>query len=403
MLELSLIMWALSLLSSLVLLYLAFEVACGLRPLKQIALSSGPASKSVILVPAHDEEDGIFDTVASLRANRSAGCSILVVADNCSDRTAARAREAGADVIERHDPERRGKGYALSFGREYLRQDPPAVVVVVDADCRLTPGSEQRLAARVLDAGAPVQAINLVFAGANASPLVQISNFAMLVKNVVRARGLQRVGGGVLLFGTGMAFPWSVFADAPLATADVVEDMQLGLSLARAGVRVQLEEGARVSSEAAAVSESAGQRRRWEHGFLRAATTNAAPLILEGLKQRSMHRFALGMHLLVPPLALLFLVTGAVFTGLCVAAATTNLLGPAILTGVSLAAASFMLLIAWAVSGRQVLSARALLAIPFYACWKIPIYIGFFISRQTGWNRTKRRDASAPAANDTRS
>lgn len=400
--ELSLIVWALSLVVSLVLLYLAFEIALGLRPLEERVFPLVTA-RSVILVPAHDEEVGIFETVALLRAEGSTSCRILVVADNCSDRTAARARAAGAEVIERQDPDRRGKGYALAFGREHLRRDPPSAVIVVDADCRLAPGSEQRLAARVVATGEPAQATNLVFAEASASPLVQISNFAMLIKNLVRTRGLERLGGGTLLYGTGMAFPWPVFADAPLATSHVVEDIQLGIALARRGVRVQFEESARVSSEAAAVSDSAGQRRRWEHGFLRTATRNAGPLLLEGLRQRSRHRFALGIHLLVPPLALLYLVAGILFAGLSWAAVSTGESGPALLTGASLAAASLMLLLAWALHGREVLSARALLAIPFYACWKIPIYIGFFIARQTGWNRTRRRGPAGPAANETRS
>ena len=68
-----------------------------------------------VVVPAHDEEAGIERTVRSLLALDwpAHRYRVLVVADNCSDRTAERARAAGAEVLVRDDPTRRGKGYAL--------------------------------------------------------------------------------------------------------------------------------------------------------------------------------------------------------------------------------------------------------------------------------------------------
>ena len=73
------------------------------------------------------------------------GDRLLVVADNCTDHTAAVARAAGAEVLERRDAERRGKGYALAAGVDTLRAGPPDVVVIVDADCRPAAGAIDRL------------------------------------------------------------------------------------------------------------------------------------------------------------------------------------------------------------------------------------------------------------------
>src|SRR6185369_9762676 len=70
--------------------------------------------KLAVLMPAHDEELGIAGTVRALSAELAPGDRLLVVADNCSDRTAELARAAGAEVVERRDAERRGKGHALS-------------------------------------------------------------------------------------------------------------------------------------------------------------------------------------------------------------------------------------------------------------------------------------------------
>src|SRR4051812_33412110 len=88
-----------------------------------------------IIVPAHNESAGIAETVRSLLAidYPTALFDVLVVADNCEDDTANRARGAGAQVLERQDTTARGKGYALHYAFERL---PAAVdaVVVVDAD-----------------------------------------------------------------------------------------------------------------------------------------------------------------------------------------------------------------------------------------------------------------------------
>src|SRR5258708_38764066 len=59
-----------------------------------------------VIVPAHDEELGIAATVESLLAVDYPAelRRVLVVADNCGDATAARARDAGAVGLARTDP-----------------------------------------------------------------------------------------------------------------------------------------------------------------------------------------------------------------------------------------------------------------------------------------------------------
>src|SRR5690606_23836952 len=198
-----------------------------LWPSRRAQAAAPGVAQVAILIPAHDEAAGIAATLAALSNGIPPGTRVLVVADNCSDETARLAREAGAESIERHDPEARGKGYALAFGRDHLARAEgavPGVVLVLDADCRLLPGSVTALADAASRYGVPVQAINLIEADLSAPPMVQISSFAMLVKNLYRSRGMQRLGGAALLTGTGMAFPWKLFAGADLATGSIVED-----------------------------------------------------------------------------------------------------------------------------------------------------------------------------------
>ena len=135
------------------------EILAARRALKRIVDAPPLAWPRVaVLVPAHNESVGIIPTLADAQSQLRSGDRLLVVADNCSDDTAEVARAGGAAVLEREDPERRGKGYALSAGVAHLSADPPDIVVIVDADCRLSPNAIPRLAARCAQSRRPTQA-----------------------------------------------------------------------------------------------------------------------------------------------------------------------------------------------------------------------------------------------------
>lgn len=384
------VQWALCLPVALLLSYFSLEVILGLRPLREDAAAARDL-RFVVLIPAHDESTTIADTVANVR-NGAPAAAVLVVADNCSDDTATIARGAGADVVERFDAKQRGKGYALAFGRDHLSADPPDAVLVLDADCRIQPGGAAILSSRACASGSPVQAANLVVGGEGAGPQVAISNFAMMVKNLFRARGMFRIGGSALLFGTGMAFPWPVFARLPLATGDATEDIRIGLHLVRGGGKVILADDVRVTSPPPSLAASQGQRKRWEHGFLRTMASQALPMAFSGLLRGSRRLTAIGLHMTVPPLALLVFFSSAILVlSACLAAFTGNWF-PLLVLAAALILATLSIVAAWSAGGKEVLSRRQLLHIPRYVIWKLPIYLAFFRRRQTNWNRTSRED-----------
>lgn len=384
----ALVVWLCVIPPSLALIYLSAEVFAGLRPLGPLP-GRGPDAQLAIIIPAHNEAWLIAETVAAARQRAHPATRLVVIADNCSDGTADLARAAGAVVVEREDPTRRGKGFALACAREYLSAEPPDAVFVLDADCRIAKGSLQAMANGAVSLGEPLQSANLLSAREDTPSLVLVSNFAMLIKNLVRARGLYRLAGGITLFGTGMMFPWSVFRQLDLATSEAVEDLGLALSLALHGTRVHFDEHLVVTSAAAELADSLGQRRRWEQGFMAHAARAALPLLSQGAGRRSRHLLALGAHMLVPPLALLCLVGAAALVPALAAALYGNP-WPAVLLLGSFALASVAIGAAWTLYGRTALPWRALLQAPFYVLWKIPLYVGLVSSRKREWNRTRR-------------
>ncbi|SNS73327.1 Glycosyltransferase, catalytic subunit of cellulose synthase and poly-beta-1,6-N-acetylglucosamine synthase [Noviherbaspirillum humi] len=345
-----------------------------------------------VLVPAHDEAASLGDTLDRLKAQLKAGDRLLVVADNCSDDTAGIAWRAGAEITERHDELRRGKGYALDHGVRILASDPRPVVIIVDADCTLESGAIDILAREAVASGRPVQGLYLMHAPDRERLSSRIAEFAWLVKNHVRPLGMRHAGLPCQLMGTGMAFPWSVISAAPLATGHLVEDMKLGLDLASRGTAPLFCPAARVHSEFPTSARGAeAQRSRWEHGHMGMIFGALPGALRRAVTTGNVELLMMALDLMVPPLALL-----------CLACAALSLLGlgASLLSGAWLpffAALAVMLLLgsalmlAWICFGRGIVSARDILFGMGYIAGKLPLYVRFFLRRQVEWIRTERR------------
>ncbi len=92
---------------------------------KKVFKKSEEKKRICVIIPAHNEEDVIGNTVRRLfeRQNYPAELfDVYVVAHNCTDRTAELAREAGARVLVLDDPDpaRHIVSYALKFGYEQI-------------------------------------------------------------------------------------------------------------------------------------------------------------------------------------------------------------------------------------------------------------------------------------------
>jgi len=354
-------------------------------------LPPGVRPRLAVLIPAHNESSGVTPTLKAVRSQLLDGDRCVVVADNCSDDTASVAAAAGAEVLERHDIDRRGKGYALDFGLRFLDADPPDVLVVVDADCLLTDGCLDRIGRLSLATRRPVQAVYLMTAPAPAKRSTQIAEFAFRVKNLARPMGFLRLGLPSQLMGTGMAFPWPVLRSIDLATGHIVEDLKMGLDLAAAGHPPLFCPDALVTSQFP-VNEAGtkSQRKRWEHGHLSMIVGTAPGLLWHSLRTRDVASFALGLDLLVPPLALLVMAS-TLFAMLCLAfLAVGGSAWPLLVSLIGLGGLFVAVALAWLRYGRDVLPLATLALAPLYALKKIPLYLRFVVSRQAEWVRSKR-------------
>ncbi len=223
-----------------------------------------PTHTFAVVIPAHDEELGLPATVRSVLASDYPAnrLRVLVVADNCADRTADVARRLGIECLERHDLANRGKGYALALAIPHALAGGADAVVILDADCELGRDTLRQMDAALAAGAQAVQAAR-VPRNPDAGPAAVVSAVGSAIENAVSA-GRCRLGGSAPLRGSGMAFARAVLEKHPWSSYGLTEDAEYGAELARAGVRVRFLPDAVVRGEVPAeVSALARQRKRW--------------------------------------------------------------------------------------------------------------------------------------------
>jgi cellulose synthase/poly-beta-1,6-N-acetylglucosamine synthase-like glycosyltransferase len=357
------------------------------------ALPDAPSHRTAVLIPAHNEGVGLLPTIHDAQAQLGPKDRMVVVADNCTDDTAEIARAAGAEVLVRIDPKRRGKGYALQFGVSHLSRDPPEIVVVMDADCRLADDALRRLSQSAMTSGRPAQALYLMLAPENAPHEKGLNVFAWRVKNWLRPLGLKFLGLPTQLFGTGMAFPFGLVDGRDLGNSRLAEDTALGLALASLGYPPLFVSDARIHSHfPASKTGSEQQRHRWEKGHLDNIVDLVPRAIARSLGTGNFPLAALAIDMAVPPLALLVLLIA--FSEILGGVAFLFGAPSAVLVIPTLSALLLVLgiAVAWAAVGRDVLPLRSLLLLPLHVVEKIGFYLRIASGKATSaWIRTDRK------------
>jgi cellulose synthase/poly-beta-1,6-N-acetylglucosamine synthase-like glycosyltransferase len=360
-----------------ILLFCIEVVAAVVMPQREFKLSGrgGLRPRIAALVPAHNESGALLHTIEDIKKQLRAGDRLLVVADNCTDDTAAIARAAGAEVAERHDPAKIGKGYALDWGLRHLAADPPGVVVVIDADCRLADDTLDRLTTACATTHQPVQALNLMVAPDKSTLDYRAAMFAFRIKNWVRPLGLGALGLPCQLMGTGMAFPWDVIRSINLATELEVEDLKLGLDLTRAGHPPLFCPLASVESHfPSSIRGAKSQRKRWEQGHIGIIGTAIPRLIYHGFARGDVRLLALALDAAAPPLTVL----GMLATLMLVLSISGVLLGLSAaalaVSAISLSMFVFAVFLCWLKFGRDILPPTAFPSVLFYVAGKMPLY-----------------------------
>jgi len=190
-----------------------------------------------------------------------------------------------------------------------------------------------------------------------------------------------------------MAFPWQILRKAELATGHIVEDLKLGLELARAGHAPLFCPSATITSEfPPTMADAESQRERWEGGHLSMVAKVAVPLVVKAITHGNRELLVLALDMAVPPLTFLALSAAGAFMLACVAFIGGLSTVPLVIAGATVGALFLAILVCWLNFGRDLLPVGALAALGPFIVRKIHLYRGIFAGERTlQWTRTHRR------------
>jgi len=389
----NLILLVLALPATAVSLYLLILTLLSHAP--PVALRSSRRLRFDVIVPAHNEAAVIDGVVASLRKLDwpADGFRVLVIADNCTDSTAVLARAAGAEVLERHDTERRGKGYALAFAFQASQAHGWAyAVVVVDADTEVSPNLLEAFASRIENGAAVIQAHYRVL-NSQASWRTRLMAIAMASFHRVRSRARERLRLSCGIRGNGWCITHRLLRQAPYRAFSLTEDIEYGIDLGLAGYRVRYADEANVAAMMVSGEQAARtQRQRWEGGRLQLIRSRTPALLRAARGPDGGVCLDLALDLLVLPLSY-----AAINVAVLIVVASVALVwNPSMESwlwlglgcGMSL---SLYVLRGWQLSGVGMRGLVDLLRAPFFVLWKVLLMLRAHKSAE--WVRTKREQS----------
>jgi cellulose synthase/poly-beta-1,6-N-acetylglucosamine synthase-like glycosyltransferase len=250
------------------------------RPTRPGTAAEGDV-RVTVLVPAHNEEFSLPVTLGALREQTRQPDRVIVVADNCTDRTIEIAREMGFESLESVDNVHK-KGGALNQALATLlpTSDASDVVMIMDADTSLSREFIEVAAARLAN-DPELTAVGGVFFGEDGHGLL-----GQFQRNEYTRYSLQiraRHGRVFVLTGTASMFRAEALLDVAAArgvfipgdtgnvydTAALTEDNELTLALKSLGATMTSPPECMVTTELMPTWRNLWvQRKRWQRGAL---------------------------------------------------------------------------------------------------------------------------------------
>jgi cellulose synthase/poly-beta-1,6-N-acetylglucosamine synthase-like glycosyltransferase len=350
---------------------------------KRRSRALGPVPRLTVVVPSHNEEGSIQNCVDSLLRSARGAARIMVVAHNCSDSTAQRAAQAGAEVLVYNDIGARGKGHALRHGFNRALEGGAEAVLVVDADSVVSANLIPKVL-QCLGEGAAAVQCRYEMLSADQSMRSRLASLAFRAFTYIRSAGRDRLGLSAGISGNAFALSARLLDKVPYDAFSVVEDLEYHIHAVIAGETVRFVESAIVSSHLPVSSSGeASQQSRWQGGRMWVARKWLPTLAW---------RIARGQFRLIEPaldLAALPMAFGVFALG---AEAFIPLHWVHVYVASALCVVLTHVLVS-AYAGPDVFATLHLLAMtPFYILWKLRLLPQFLkaSSRRAVWIRTDR-------------
>lgn len=283
--------------------YLAVGLA-GFLPERERACITDKTHKFALIISAHNEEKVIANMVNSLNAldYPRDKYDILVIADNCTDNTAAEAQKAGATVLERNNPSLRGKGYALEwlFEKLYDNEQGYDYISVFDADNLV---DKRFLIEMNKKANQGYKAVQGFLDSKNPydSWISAAYSYCFWTVNRIFQQARHNLDMCCELSGTGFILALDTLKQLGWGATCLTEDMEFTMKLSLNGEKVAFAYGAKVYDEKPiTLKQSWRQRVRWMRGHCDVASRYFFPLIKKGTREKHLSCIDCAVYLVQP-------------------------------------------------------------------------------------------------------
>lgn len=317
-------------------LYCLFISLFGFHKKKESS-SIKPKKRFALIVAAHNEETVISDIVLSLgRLDYPKEMyDIFVIADNCTDNTADRARKNGALVYERFNADKRGKGYALEwmFKKIFKMKKSYDAVVIFDAD-NITCKNFLNAMNKKLCEGYKVVQGYLDSKNPQDTWITGSYSISFWANNRMFQYSRDNLGMSSQLGGTGCCIDIKMLEKLGWGATCLTEDLEFTCKLVSNGYKVGFAYDAVIYDEKPlTLIQSWKQRRRWMQGYADVAERYFFKLLKKGIKERSFTAIDCAIYTIQPVLFILMGISTVIGVGKLLLSTYNYLFDTTILVG----------------------------------------------------------------------
>ncbi|MBO5349812.1 MAG: glycosyltransferase family 2 protein [Clostridia bacterium] len=268
---------------------------CSFLKVKDKPLKEEKQHRFMAIIPAHNEEAVVGNLVESLNKLKYPKelYDIYVIADNCTDKTAEVAKNAGAIVYERFDEKHKTKGHALQwFFKQKIEEDAPYdAFCIFDADNIVDENFLNVMNKKLCQGEDVVQGYKDI---KNPSASWVSAGYAIFYWTMHRFYHLARynIGLSPLMNGTGFMVKFDVIKPHGWDTKTLTEDIEFSLKRIISGKKLGWARDAIVYDEQpVGFKQSWTQRSRWTVGHMQCLKEYTKPLAAAVVKNKTVMNF----------------------------------------------------------------------------------------------------------------
>jgi len=265
-------------------------------------------SSVLIIVPAHNEEITISKTLKSLiERTHHIKAKIIVLADNCSDKTIEESKKYCVEIVERQDKLNKGKGAALNW---YFKNNENVIqeyeyISIIDADTVVNKNYFETAISDMKTKNLDV--LQSYYTEKSNNKNYSTTKHSLEIAHNVRQQGMFNLIGQCLLKGNGMLFKNTVLLDEGWDSRSIVEDLDYSYYLITSGYKIGYSQNSIVYGEISNNVVAKGiQQKRWEGGRWKVMLKWIPNLFNKFKEELKVSYLLLALDLSVPPIMMLF-------------------------------------------------------------------------------------------------